>query len=113
MDSVGESPLHAPAQAQRLVSAFIGTYSGRSACSMICHCDKCIFLQGMGVMLVNIHRAFCNGARDPGASYINSIFQPITGSSLPLVALFSLAFVKETCHIRDGAVLQFCNAKKK
>ena len=74
---------------------------------------KTFFVQGMGVLFVNIHRAFCNGARDPGASYINNIFLPITGSSLPLVALFSLVFVKETWHIRDGAVLQFCNTKKK
>ena len=75
--------------------------------------SKTFFLQGIGVLFVNIHRAFCNGARDPGASYINNIFPPITESSLPLVALFSSAFVKETYHIRDGAVLQFCNAKNK
>ena len=67
----------------------------------------------MGVLFVNIHRALCNGACDPGASYISNIFPPITGSVLPQVALFSLAFVKDTCHSRDGVVLQFCIAKNK
>ena len=60
----------------------------------------------MLVLFVYIHRAFCNGARDPGASYINSIFQPITGSRLPLVALFPWHLSKELAISEMG---QFCN----
>ena len=80
---------------------------------MYCYTTKSIFLPRMGVMLVNIHRAFCNGARDPGPSYINNIFPPVTGSTLPLVAIFPWHLSKKLAISEMGQLCNFVTAKKK